>query len=528
LKRTHKSRTARGASIILVALFAIGLIILVFIAFQFAMVMGGSREVRNAVDAGTLNMAKRTQELQLPPDASFRDVANTSGQVGISNLSRVLGKAFLINANVQDMQNTGGLSAQATANADAAYQSAQTLNDNLCAALKNKQTLDNYFNDMALAKNANLLGASATVTSQTQDQQSSNSQDQQKMTSFATAMVDRGDESNLSFAPSQLPKGINVTPVQKGNKNYLQGYVPLTANGKEFTLPTFHLGEQPHLISDDYFQKNKSDTTGGIAGNPIPNAYRESGLVNGSINSLTAAACAVANPQRQYTLAIPYGYTTITFVNIANWYVNGKKIKTTPYGNEPEQQYEIKHYQPLPTSGGFMDGGANLGNEFQAQNLWMLYNKLGGDHTTALNKMVQRMQEVDPTFNSAKMQTLLNQQNIKKSPTPIRYYIYPTYKSPDNTDPAITIADLSSGGAPAWISKAFAEGEFVPLTTEEPLKDDPNTNFETITGGKYTAGKHWTTFNGVINWKPGTGYNQCLGDLQIARVTNLYFTDDPP
>ena len=67
------------------------------------------------------------------------------------------------------MQNTGGLNGVATANGETAYQAAQAMNDNLANALKTKGSLDNYFNDMALAKNANLLGSSATVTSQTQD-----------------------------------------------------------------------------------------------------------------------------------------------------------------------------------------------------------------------------------------------------------------------------------------------------------------------------------------------------------------------
>ena len=339
-------------------------------------------------------------------------------------------------------------------------------------------------------------------------------------------MVDRGDESNLSFAPVQIPKGVNITGVKRGNKDYMQGYVPFTANGKEFCLPTFHVGEQPHLISDDYFQKNKSDTTG-VAGNPIPNAFRESGLVNGSANSLTASACAVANPQRQYTLAIPFAYTSISFGNRALWLINGKPYKITKYGNQPVQQYEIKHYMPLPTSGGFMDGGANLGNEYKAQNLWQLYNALGGDHTTGLNKLVQRMQEVDPTFNLAKLTTLLNQQSLKQSEQPVRYFIYPTYTSADHTDPKITIGEESSGNLPPWLAKVAAEGDSVTLTKEDQKKDEPNTNFDTITGGKYGVGKHWTTFDGIIDWKPGTGFAQCLGDLQIARVTTLYFTDQP-
>ena len=51
-------RAKRGASIILIAAFAVLLIVAVFIAFKFIMLMGGSNEVRNAVDAAALNVSK--------------------------------------------------------------------------------------------------------------------------------------------------------------------------------------------------------------------------------------------------------------------------------------------------------------------------------------------------------------------------------------------------------------------------------------------------------------------------------------
>jgi hypothetical protein len=340
-------------------------------------------------------------------------------------------------------------------------------------------------------------------------------------------MVDRGDESNLSFSAVQLPKGVTLTGVKRGNNVYMQGYVPFTTNGKEFCLPTFHVNEQPHLISDIYFQKNRSDLAV-LPGNPIPNAFKEVGLVNGATNSLTASACAVANPQRQYTLAIPFSFAAINFTNRALWYVNGKLVKTSIYGNDQENQHGVVHYQPLP-NGGFLDGYALLGNEFKAANLWQLYTALPGDHVTPLAQMVQRLQEIDPTFTEARLQGLMQSQAVKVSDTPFRYLIYPTYTTPDHTNPTIQIAYDSSGNIPAWLARA-AQGEgsmYAPLLQETETKDEPNTCSETITGGKNPTGKHWTTFDGVIGWKPGTGYAQCLGQLQLARVTNVFLTDQP-
>ena len=40
---------------------------------------------------------------------------------------------------------------------------------------------------------------------------------------------------------------VQVKQVKVGNKTYVQGYTPFTANNKEFVFPSFRLGEMPHL-----------------------------------------------------------------------------------------------------------------------------------------------------------------------------------------------------------------------------------------------------------------------------------------
>src|ERR1700722_5511612 len=91
----NNQRTAGGASLFLVILSAFGLIVLVWGVFQVYLVLGGSREVRNSVDAGALNLSKRIFELRVPVDPNYQDVADSNGQIGMSNINRVWGKAYL-------------------------------------------------------------------------------------------------------------------------------------------------------------------------------------------------------------------------------------------------------------------------------------------------------------------------------------------------------------------------------------------------------------------------------------------------
>ncbi len=190
--RKNSLRSKRGASIILIAACAVLLIFAVFLVFKFTMWMGGSSEVRNAVDAAALNVSKQASLIKVPAQPMYKDVADAEGTIGLQNINRVWGKAYLISANLQSMTTSGQVGPKAPGNEQTAYDSAQVINDQLAGSLKNKQALDQFFNQMAVNRPAKMLGEGATVAT---DQNAP----------WATAMVDRGDESNLSFSPNQLP-----------------------------------------------------------------------------------------------------------------------------------------------------------------------------------------------------------------------------------------------------------------------------------------------------------------------------------
>ncbi len=329
-QQSTQVRTASGASLYLVIASAVGLVALLYGAFQLYMIMGGSREVRNAVDAGALNLSKRIFELRVPTDPAYSDVADTNGHIGMSNINRVWGKAYLINANAQQMQVDNQLGPAALGNADASYQTAQNLNNALFAEVSCRQKQGAFFNQIAGFKQATLLSGDTTITKDT-------TVPTQESPLASIAMVDRGAESNIIFNPTQIPKVVKAMGVQHGNRQYLTGYIPMQANNKPFNFTSFRVGEMPHLISQDYFEKNRADVLPLGSNVPaIPNAFKIDGTVVANQGSLGAVACAVANPQRHYNLAIPHSYIVIYFVNRATWFVEGKIVNQTFCSNKPQ------------------------------------------------------------------------------------------------------------------------------------------------------------------------------------------------
>jgi hypothetical protein len=505
-------RNQHGASILLVAACAVLLIFAAYFGFRYCMLLGGSNEVRNAVDAAALNVSKRASEIKVPATGTYNDCGDNYHQIGLANINRVWGKAFLINANQQDMLQTGTAGGASGGNAETAYAQAQNINDLLAQQLKNKENLDAYFNKLASTRPANMLSKDATVKTTSQN-------------AWATSMVDRGAESNLSYTPGQLPPSVHVNGVNKGGNLYFGGYSPLQTNSQSFCFTPFKVGEMPHLISDTYFDQNRGDTNPiPNARNPIPNAYRESGQADSGTVSLAAAASAVANPMRQYKLAIPYAYVSIQFNNTAKWIVEGKKVNQTQYGCVPEEQWGAKKV-PLPpppaSSGGTLDGYASLGNEYKRADVWDSINALPANHMPALQKVLQRIQEFQPHYTINQLEQLMLHCNL--DPAAPAYYIFPTYKSGDLTDPSVQMQP-STGALPPWLNQIAPDGTEMQVMPEGSEQDEPNVNWENIVGGKKPTGEHRTICSGGVFWTPGTGFSQCLGVLRMARETDCYFS----
>ena len=508
VKLNRRRRRARGASIALAAAFIFVCILLIYFGFQMSVLMGGSRQVRNAVDAAVLNVGKRVVETKVDVNSKFSDVADSRGKVGLSNINRVWGKALLINANAREMKIQGqDTSFNGDRNGIMAYQLAKQMNDKLALKLQDKTTLNMFFRHTGNQRGAALLGSEAKL-------------DAAKDSHYQVAMVGRGDESNLRFKQNQMPEGTEVGEVCVGSSKYLQGYQSFTVNRKPFMFVTFHRGETPHLISDSTFEKCKPAVTPlGDFPNAIPNSWQADGIVSGKNGSLRATASAVANPQRTFDLAIPHGFIYIQLSNMSYWYIEGK-----PSG-KPIPYKITKTVLGLPDAkfkdGAEFNGYARLGNEFNNPSLMSYVDMVPGDKTIVLEKMTQRLQEIDSDFTKEMLKTLLKKVHPQAGVT--RYYLYPTYSTPDKSDPKIVIAPDSSSELPGWLDpdNSIPEGDPKQIVQEKVLYGEPASCWAIPSTGPRPEGA--TKYTGTIDWKPGTGYHKCLGEVRLARVTKINF-----
>ncbi|MGH9552384.1 MAG: hypothetical protein ACRD3W_23555, partial [Terriglobales bacterium] len=374
--------------------------------------------------------------------------------------------------------------------------------------LSDKNTMDPFFNALAGTRSAKMLGEGASVSALASNDANA----------WGTAMVDRGAGSNLSFNKAQVPGG--QMPPSAGQ--FITGYAPFTINGKPFCFPSFRQGEMPHLIADGYFDSNK----GMMPFNPIPNAFRETGIVSNGSTSLSASASGVSNPMRSYRLAIPFAYVSVVINNTALWYVEGKLVKQSQYGTVPETQWGVKQYPLTPPPkgpGGLLDGYCELGDEYKQGTVLGAINGMPGDHTIVYQKMLQRLQEIQPSFSMPQLMALLGRARL--TPATPQYYIFPVYNTPDYTDPEITIQP-SNGELPQWLQPQGADGQDKPLMKEKTNTDEPNYCWENIVGGKVNNGAHHTECSGIVSWQPGTGFGQCLGRMLLARMTQAYFSGE--
>jgi hypothetical protein len=509
---SRRTKRIRGASLGLVVAVAFLIVVVIIAVFQAMIYLGGSRELRHSVDAAVLNVSKRATENKVScgPQTGFDDVADASGQVGLTNINRVWGKAFLINANADSMSKKGFATSASISNAGESFAKAQSLSDSVYNILVSKANSDSHFTQIAQNKPAKLL-------------QNGNQIVTNKSSTWAYGWIYRGEESNISVDTAAIPQGITPKYLVASGTTYLQGFNPMQANNKSFCFTTFHANEPPHLVTDNAFNQAKTAVAGAV--NPIPNVFQESGQLNNTQMPLSALACAVANPMRGYYLAIPHAYVTIQITNTASWVVQGTPYTTQNYFPNEGTVWKVQGYAIKKPGKGIEDGYVTLGNEYSPANLWQAINTaMPGDHTAVITTLLQRIKEFCPNYTKGSLQGLLTATAYGANQS--TWYIYPTYTQPDLTDPKVVIAP-AGGSLPPWLLQVPPDGQQQPIMQETAVENGPNYCWSNIRKGPYKTDQHSTVETGTISWQPGTGFVQNLGALSIQRNILVNFTALP-
>jgi hypothetical protein len=529
MMKKQLQRQARGATMGVVIVCCIILIILVIGLFHVTMIFGGSQELRNSVDAGTLNVGKEAVTLTTTSKGSdeqdFDDVRDKNGEFGITNINRVLGKSFLINANAQAMDEKGMGSGDSSQHANKAVDAAQAICDKITAKLKDPTKTQPFFTDFIKVNSVNMFGKPAEVVADN--------------TEWDTACVDRDEETNLRVDAQQMPDGYSypgdatkgITEKGAGSATqFFKGYHSIPVNSKQLAFVPYKYDEKPHLINGFYFAAQQKLAVPNWTA-PVPNALSTKGKTDKIKVNNTATAYVVTNPQHQYQLAMPHSYIHIHLdENEAKWKYQGLILdKTTHYGYYPGQtQFHIRD-----AGSGTMTINAVLGNQYLDTTLYHAVNPLtGGQNDTIMNALLQRAREIKHDCTMDELKTAM--MNLAECSTigmdSGDFYIFCTYTKADNSDPKLHAArDIIAKGLAPWISGKDADGSqkddfdtdgrvFVPFVPT------PNVVTMTMEGIGCKPGPFGASEDGHLDWKPGTGFGGCLGKLTIHRTTTIYYT----
>lgn len=322
-------RNPTGNVIIFIIVCAGILLAIGMCAIQLAMYFGGSGQLSGAVDAGALTVGKHAAQAEVILDdgneKTFFEYADRNSEgVSTTEVNQILSKALLIQMNEAQMERSGTASAESKDHAATVVKTAFDLAGKLAAKVSDSKNWQSKFEQAANSNTMSFLGSQAKITVDPGN-------------GWATSFVDRGEESNISFDPQQLPDGFNADTVgiKKGDKYYFKGYTPIVAGDKTLYLVPFKPDGQPHLISGKTFDANVlAKKPFKDWEKPFPNAMSCQGKsLNDSKQVFQARSFAQINPNGSKPLQIT-GWVRINFdQNVAHWYVNGSPAEV-PNRNE--------------------------------------------------------------------------------------------------------------------------------------------------------------------------------------------------
>lgn len=298
-----------------------GILILAIIGIAFiyiSRIMSGGMEVANAVDAGTLNVAK--QALVRPSvDVGSGDLTQFAGlgedgsnnEINLATYNRAVALAIMVAANAED-ENT----AEARNHARLVFIRLKQLQAALSARFDENLSLGGAFINCAEPNAPRMLGPSSTVRDQG---------------TIQSGYFHVGGASNIYFVDNQLPPGRDLSQflvsdaaagTAPGGHRWLAGYKPISIGQETYYATPVFPGKTPHLISQRDF--------GGIdaiAGVPtpgqavLPNCFRKCGMAvsqqsNSDLQSQASAVVGALN--RQYPARFPKGYIRIVNPNGLN------------------------------------------------------------------------------------------------------------------------------------------------------------------------------------------------------------------
>jgi hypothetical protein len=507
-------RRNRGAVLGLVVTLSFVLVLIILGLFVLTMYMGGSRETRNATDAGALNVGKQMMvRVKEKPqggtaETQFDELKDKHGEFGLGNINRVWAKAMLVCANYQAMSSEGTGGGTANSHADSIYNSAKAISDRLATKLNKPDNLYPFFEEVAERNSVRMIGRNSELRAHDPGH-------------WKTSLVDRGVESNVMISEGQLPNGISVPKKSVDGTQYLTGYETFNIGNRPFTFVPFKVKERTHLIAGSYFNDNTKTTKPINWNNPVPNGYSvDSKSIKQDSMAHQSLAFVQPNPQKYYNLNTR-GFIRINFPgNDMQYIINGLPTRTSDYGNKMGTDTQIFKGE---VGTGTLTVTTSVGNEYvpPSVGLVMFNPAIPGNWDSSFRRLLQRCRELKHDCTLYEMIGVLNACPFNS--TEDNYLIFP---GPDGKLLCLpeNAAQATSGG---WLNKDAQPDGTEQNVVQEYMSMAPNfVKTAAAIPDPYCSCEpappvSLTFVQGWHDWTPGTGYDGCLGTLKIHRKTTV-------
>jgi len=331
-------RKQRGNAIALGVVLALVLVTIGVGFVMLTMYIGGSAEVKNAVDSGALNVGKQSLDevyVEIDEQNPYYDVTNdgdptkNDGKINLRRINRVWAKAMLIAANSDAAKkdkyatNDGNDPSGMDSSAEQARAAAEKISNDLSDKLNDAANLQTFFTNFAQDNSARMLGMGTKVKVDPGN-------------TWKTSAMDRGDESNIVlsgniFPPEwssaaadtySLPDGYtmkttrNVTANSEDGKPYtfLKGYDNLSVGDRTYYQVAFQFEQKPHLVSKSLFDRDTPQKLPvGTWDNPVPNAFSVKGSAVNTKSNIgeSAMSWVETNPHQLFAMSMPHSFLHI-------------------------------------------------------------------------------------------------------------------------------------------------------------------------------------------------------------------------
>lgn len=546
-----RGRNQIGSITALSAALAGVLVVLGVGFFFFVMYMDAQKETKNAVDAGTLNAGRKALDninVKVLPNSCFYDITsdktdnkfeNCDGNINLRRINRMWAEAMLIriNAMANDAKGNGG---SGSSNAQSAFNEAKNLSDQLSDKLNDESNLQPFFKELAQQNSVRMIGNGASVkvipgngwqTSRMLPEQESN-------------IILGGTASDNFFAPpgfswnshsGYLTKTTrNPKPQGSNNLVFLKGYTSLNLDGEDYWQVPFLYDEKPHMVSKTDFDKAKNNSAGWSK--PVPNAFSAEGEASAPGKPAEKAlAWTLTNPRQPFKMAIPH-----SFIHIK---VEKPKAKFFFFIPAPIENKEIDYGFGAPSmeTATMPFGGVGcssvtgnnipIGVETAFRSVdEVIFDLPEGNKAELENQLTARCNEmisqVGGTITKSEMHTALDSAICRAALVAGQrdFYVY----SPDGKN--IHCSPLIQAVAEApWLgvhssktpdgnevttidAKGFPFFVFPPIVSPLPF----------FTPVPFPVSSTSERYFKEVFWKPGTGYNHCLGEVRVKRSTEVY------